>query len=109
MIVGVKFCGNCNPFIETPTLFKKLIAAAPDMEFRLISRTLPKWDVSLLLNACPAGCLKAKEFPNSVVVSGVNVDYWDVDPEDLVARILQAIRSKWAVVQKERSAKNMDV
>ena len=94
MIVGVKFCGNCNPFIETPTLLKRLIAAAPDLEFRIISRTLPHWDVTLLLNACPAGCLKEKEYRNPVVVSGWSVEHWEVDEGELVQKVIAAIRCK---------------
>lgn len=94
MIVGVKFCGNCNPFIETPTLLKKLIAAAPDLEFRIISRTLSHWDVTLLLNACPAGCLKEKEYENPVVVSGLSVEHWDVEVDELVQKVIAAIRRK---------------
>lgn len=97
MIIGVKFCGNCSPFIETPTLMKKLIAAAPDLEFRIISRTVPHWDVTLLLNACAASCLKAKDFPNPVVVAGLSVDYWEVAEKDLVDQVLHAIRQKLPV------------
>lgn len=92
MIVGVKFCGNCNPHIATPVLLKKLQHEAPDIEFTF-NDDIP-WDAVLVLNACPVGCRNIEGFKDPVVVTSETVDYWPVEKKDMVKTILNALRTR---------------
>lgn len=91
MKVGVKFCGNCNPYIDTPAVLQELAAKAPDLEF--VHWEQPDYEVLLILNACPVGCSSRPSFLGpQVVVAGDCVDYWPVAENELLPRILRALR-----------------
>ena len=94
MRIGVKFCGNCNPRLDMPELFKSLAAEVKAEELNFV-----RWDdsdgyeVLLVLNSCQVGCATLPEFTGTcIIVTNESVQNWPVREEDLPAAILNAIR-----------------
>ncbi|MGE1061860.1 hypothetical protein NXG27_04355 [Megasphaera paucivorans] len=90
MVIGVKFCGNCNPYIDMRALLSEVQKSDPSIVFCMDeSQKVDGW---LLLNACPTGCLKKGEFIPSVVVTNESINYWPVEKEKLVDYVLQSLQ-----------------
>ena len=93
MRVGVKFCGNCNPRINTPELAGALAAAAPEITFI-------RWDdqagyaVLLVLNSCQVGCATQPPFAGPcIIVTSDSVQRWPVPEHQLAGAVLEALRA----------------
>ncbi|AYD40523.1 hypothetical protein D4Z93_08280 [Clostridium fermenticellae] len=92
--VGVKFCGNCNPHINTAFLLEQLKNSSRDMKFVCWEKN--KYDILLLLNSCPVGCATRPEFDGPlVIVTSDSVNYLPVSFEKIVNEILKALRQKF--------------
>jgi hypothetical protein len=91
MKVGVKFCGGCNPYVDTQAVLGSLVSQAPDLEF--VHWEEPDCEVLLILNACPVGCSSRPSFLGpQVIVASDAVNYWPVGETELLPRILRALR-----------------
>ncbi|MEW6424781.1 MAG: hypothetical protein AB1523_08555 [Bacillota bacterium] len=89
--VGVKFCGHCNPQVDTPGLLQKVQARLPQVRFTGWEEE-PK-DALLVLNGCPTGCATRPEFKGPVVVvAGNSVDCNYVSAGDLLTSIVAKLR-----------------
>ena len=91
MKVGVKFCGNCNPQVDMPELFKRSLA-------QVVGITFVHWDddkeydVLLVLCSCPVDCATRPSFAGPVIVATSEaVDRWPVTEEELSAAIRAAL------------------
>lgn len=86
--VGVKFCGNCNPYIDTVSLVQKLKSYLPNINF-------VQWDeggfsILLILNSCPVGCATHPEFSGpKLVVSSDSINYMTIPTEKLYDSIVK--------------------
>lgn len=89
-LVGVKFCGNCNPRLDTVGLLKELQSRAVRTVF--VSWTVPGIDALLILSGCPADCASRPEFAGEVtVVAGNSLNGWEIYRDRLVQNILQCL------------------
>jgi hypothetical protein len=92
--VGVKFCGNCNPHINTAFLLEQLKSAAEDIKF--VCWEKGGYDILLLLNSCPVGCVTPPEFKGPlVVVTSDSVNYLPIAFEKIMSEILRALRENF--------------
>ena len=98
MKIGVKYCGNCNPLLDTPGLVKRLKAwlssgspaDAEGVEF--VSYSAQEYDALLLLNGCGASCAEVPEYTGTVIrVDGLTVDWWPVEPDEIYDAVLAKI------------------
>ncbi|SFG28279.1 hypothetical protein SAMN05660649_01262 [Desulfotomaculum arcticum] len=93
--LGVKFCGNCNPVINSKEILAKLSMLMPECKF-----TAPGADVAalLILSGCEADCATRPDFDvKTIVVAGLSVDLFPCPEEqipNLVAKKLIAIKDK---------------
>ncbi len=92
MRIGVKFCGNCNPRLDTPELVRLLATESGELEF-------VRWDdrngyaVLLVLNSCQIGCATFPNFAGPcIVVTNECVQHYPVREADMPAAIVNAIR-----------------
>lgn len=82
MIIGVKFCGNCNPAVDTPGLLYRLKEKMKGIEF--VGWDEPRISILLVLNGCETGCATIPEFSGPVViVAGSTVQQKTVALEEL--------------------------
>ena len=93
--VGVKFCGNCNPVINSKEILAKLTRLLPECKF-----TVPGVNVTalLVLSGCETDCATRPDFEViTIVVAGLSVDLVPCPEEQipgLVAEKLIAIKER---------------
>ncbi|SMC37913.1 hypothetical protein [Papillibacter cinnamivorans] len=93
MKVGVKFCGHCAMHMDMTVLYGALRLALPEIEFAYASAS-EKWDLLLILNACPVACAGRPVFDGPVItVSPVAVDGWPVEPENLLEELAKRLKN----------------
>ncbi|WP_027366060.1 hypothetical protein [Desulfotruncus alcoholivorax] len=87
--LGVKFCGNCNPVINSKEILAKLTGLLPECKF-----TVPGANMAalLILSGCVTDCATRPDFNvDTIVVAGLSVDLVPCPEEqipDLVAKKL---------------------
>lgn len=99
MLLAVAYCGGCNPDIDREELVRSL---ARDTGWTVKSRRHAgqSTDLLLLVNGCPRGCLEPGPAPEGkiVVVAGLNIDGWPVNPEDMAGALVRKVKE---IAQKE--------
>jgi hypothetical protein len=99
-VIGVKYCGGCNPEIHRQELVDDLTRLfSEDCSLETGEPSEP-WDIAILVCGCPVACLDRPETRalarNSILVSGSMVDLRPVPMERLatvVAEKLQELAS----------------
>lgn len=105
MRVGVKFCGNCNPVVDTVKVLKSVKELLSGVEF--VKAGLGDQDevvdVILSLSGCSVGCASKEGREAAVIaVAGERVD-WESCPVDVLPRrIVQCILQWEAKTRGER-------
>ncbi|GAB6172119.1 hypothetical protein JCM15765_15970 [Paradesulfitobacterium aromaticivorans] len=88
--IGLKYCGNCNPAINTGELAAKLKCEFPNKQF-------VRWDedgikVLIVLSGCARDCATRPPFTGPViVVAGQTFNGWEVASNQLLNRIVACI------------------
>jgi len=55
--VGVKFCGNCNPHVDTGEIYREIQDKLGQLKgFELVSKDTPGLDVLIVISGCPVDC-----------------------------------------------------
>lgn len=90
-LIGIKYCGGCNPIIDRANLVQKIIRLLPP-EFIFAKETSSKpWDIGILVCGCLTACADKPEFKNLarqwIIVAGNSVDL-DSAPEEALADIV---------------------
>jgi 3-hydroxyacyl-[acyl-carrier-protein] dehydratase len=91
LVIGLKFCGGCNPVIDRSALvqeIRKLLSPVCKME---TEQSAEPWEKAVLVCGCPTACADkptlrslAKQW---IRVSGQMIDFEGV-PEDQMAAII---------------------
>ena len=93
IIVGIKYCGHCNPIIEGPEVIEIIHSLEPDLEF--VSWEEQKKEILLILSGCASDCATRPQFDGPVVnVAGSSVDQIQYSITELPSQILKAITQK---------------
>lgn len=95
--IGVKFCGNCNPYIDTVQLLEELKNSYKDIKY-------VNWDeeysLLLILNSCPVGCATHPDFSgNKIILNNDSINYEPVLTEDLL-NILKKIINEFITIKE---------
>jgi len=90
-IIGVKYCGGCNPQIDRSGLVEEIERSLPP-EFRLSTdRQAHPWETAILVCGCPIACADRPEVRslarNWIRVGGATIDLESV-PTDRMAEII---------------------
>jgi 3-hydroxyacyl-[acyl-carrier-protein] dehydratase len=87
IIIGIKYCGGCNPQVDRLKLVQEIKNLLPP-EYAYSTDQSSPWDVGLLVCGCPAACADKPEFKNParkwILVAGNSVDLISV-PEGKIA------------------------
>lgn len=93
LIVGVKYCGHCNPTVEGPQVIEQI--GKLGSEVRFVSWESSDKDVLLIFSGCATDCVSKPDFSGPVVhVAGYSLEHKRVLPEELPGVILHALREK---------------
>lgn len=88
LTVGVKFCGNCNPQIDTAGLLTKLKKS----RYSFVPWSESNYHVLLILSACPTDCATRPPFYGPVLsVAGGAVDGYCIPERQLPDLICQRL------------------
>jgi hypothetical protein len=94
-LVGVKYCGGCNPVIDRAKLVQK-IKKLLSQDFVFTTKQSSSWDIGILVCGCPTACADKPDFKNLarkwIIVAGNSVDL-DITPEkDLADAIVSKLK-----------------
>jgi|SRR5664280_496538 len=91
IVIGVKYCGGCNPHIDRTKLVREIGKLLPPECSLITDQSSNTWDVGILICGCPTSCADKPEFKNLarkwIVVAGSSVDL-DNAPEEKLADII---------------------
>ncbi|MGI6096520.1 MAG: hypothetical protein ACOYBM_00145 [Dethiobacteria bacterium] len=88
MKVGVKFCGNCNPHIDTISLYRELVYSLPT-EFVNYE---DEYELLLVLSACEVDCAArpGRGHPE-LVVAGSTINRLPAGKKDLLNELKEQL------------------
>jgi hypothetical protein len=95
-IIGVKYCGGCNPQIDRSGLVEEIKKSLPP-EFRLSTdRTSHPWETAILVCGCPIACANRPEVRslagNWIRVGGATIDLESAPADGMAEVIIQKIK-----------------
>jgi hypothetical protein len=90
-LIGIKYCGGCNPHIDRKKLIQEIEKLLPP-EYSLTTKTsFTPWDIGVMVCGCPTACADKPEFKiiarKWIVVAGNSVDLNNA-PEEILANIV---------------------
>jgi hypothetical protein len=90
-LIGVKYCGGCNPIIDRARLISEVGKLLPP-EYVLTTDQPPKpWDIGILICGCLAACALKPDVKNLarqwIFVAGNSVDLENI-PEEKMADVI---------------------
>jgi len=90
-LIGVKYCGGCNPLIDRAKLVREIGKLLPPEYSLTTDQSSNTWDVGILICGCSTACADKPEFNNLarkwIIVAGSSVDL-DNAPEEKLATIV---------------------
>lgn len=91
MRIGMRFCGNCNPAIDSRALVKELARRRPGAAF--LGADASGLDALLLISACAVDCVtrQAGRGVLTVAVAGESVNCLPCPRTELPERILSLL------------------
>jgi len=97
IIVGVKYCGHCNPIIDGPDVIEIIKRLEPDLEF--VSWQEQSKDILLILSGCTSDCATRPQFNGPVInVAASSVERIQYSITELPSQILKKIKEKGVAV-----------
>ena len=98
-LMGVKYCGGCNPHIDRAKLVCEIGKSLPPEYSLTMDRSSNPWDIGIIICGCPTACADKPDIRNLarkwIVVAGSSIDL-DNAPEEKLADI---------VIQKQKKLK----
>ncbi len=98
MKIAVKYCGGCNPSIDRSNLVGQLAMLLADAhpDWKLVTLSETEYDVVLLVNGCPVGCVQ-KQFVNETrpvfLIAGESLQRERISERDLPQEVIRKIKN----------------
>ena len=90
LVVGVKFCGNCNPQIDSAAVLSKLKTLLPG--YRFVSHSSDK-DVLLIIAGCQVNCTTDTEFTGPrLLIAGATLELHYYPEDRLAEEVAQRLK-----------------
>jgi hypothetical protein len=94
-IIGLKYCGGCNPHIDRKKLVQEIERLLPP-NFIFKNKTSAPWDLGIMVCGCLTACADKPEFKNLarkwIVIAGESIDLDNMPEEKLVAIVVQKLK-----------------
>ncbi len=91
--VGVKFCGNCNPHVNTGDLYRKIKENLENTDgFKFVPKDTPGLDVLIVISGCPVDC--AERPPGTyreIVAAGESVNRVGCAAAEIPGKIMEQL------------------
>jgi hypothetical protein len=96
-LIGVKYCGGCNPLIDRAKLVQQIGKILPPEYSLTTDQSSNTWDIGILVCGCKTACAYKPEFKNLartwIIVAGSSVDLDDAPEEKLAAIVASKIKN----------------
>ena len=96
-LIGVKYCGGCNPLIDRAKLVQEIGKLLPPEYSLTTDQSSNTWDVGILVCGCKTACADKSEFKilarTWIIVAGGSVDLDDAPEEKLAAIVASKIKN----------------
>lgn len=95
-VVGIKYCGGCNPEIDRPGLVERVAELLSGECVLETGEPSEPWDVAIFVCGCPTACLDRRKSgalaSKCILVSGSMVDARPVPAHRLAAAVIEKLR-----------------
>ena len=90
-MIGLKYCGGCNPCIDRTALVQKIEKLLPQGFKLSTDKPMVPWEKGILICGCPVACANRPEVKTLarqwVLISGPMIDFEKV-PEEKMAEVV---------------------
>lgn len=95
-LIGLKYCGGCNPLINRTALVREVEKLLPPLWELVTERRADPWERALLVCGCPVACANRPEVKHLarqwVLVSGAMIDLEMVPEKEMAEVIVRKIQ-----------------
>lgn len=95
-LIGIKYCGGCNPIIDREKLVQEIKKLLPPEFFLTTDQSSSEWDIGILICGCLTACADKPEFRNlarkCIVAAGHSIDLDKTPEEELAATVLAKLK-----------------
>jgi hypothetical protein len=95
-LIGVKYCGGCNPHIDRAKLALEIEKLLPPEYSLTTNLSSNMWNIGILICGCPTACADRPEFKNLarkwIIVAGSSVDLDNALEEKLADVVVRKIK-----------------
>jgi hypothetical protein len=95
-LIGIKYCGGCNPHIDRAKLVCKIGKALPPEYGLTAEQYTDPWDIGILICGCPTACVDKPDVRGLarkwVIVAGKSIDLNNVPEEKLADFAVRKIK-----------------
>jgi 3-hydroxyacyl-[acyl-carrier-protein] dehydratase len=95
-LIGIKYCGGCNPLIDRAKLVREIGKLLPPEYSLTTDRSSNPWDIGIVICGCPTACA---DMPNVkglarkwIIVAGKSIDLDNILEEKLAAIVVRKIQ-----------------
>jgi hypothetical protein len=78
-LIGIKYCGGCNPVIDRTKLVQEIKKLLPSGFNFAGKQTKGQWDIGILICGCPSACADNPDFKNLarkwITVAGNSINH----------------------------------
>ena len=94
-LIGIKYCGGCNPHIDRTKLVQKISKLLPP-EYIFTTKQSSPWDIGILVCGCLTACEDKPDFKNLarkwIIVAGNSVNMDSAPEKELAVIVAHKIR-----------------
>jgi hypothetical protein len=94
-LIGLKFCGGCNPVIDRAALVREIGKLLPAGWKLVTERQAVPWEKAMLVCGCPVACANRPEVKDLaeewVLISGPMIDLKMVPEKEMAAVVVRKI------------------
>jgi hypothetical protein len=95
-LIGIKYCGGCNPHIDRTKLVQEIKNLLPSEYVLTTAHSSNPWDLGILVCGCPTACADKPDFRNLalkwIVVAGKSIDLDNMPEEELADIVVQKLK-----------------
>jgi 3-hydroxyacyl-[acyl-carrier-protein] dehydratase len=95
-LIGVKYCGGCNPLIERANLVCEIGQKLPPEYSLTTEQYVNPWEMGILICGCPTACADkpvVRDLARKwIIVAGRSIDFDNVPEEKLAAIVVRKIK-----------------
>jgi 3-hydroxyacyl-[acyl-carrier-protein] dehydratase len=96
IVIGIKYCGGCNPHIDRAKLALDIEKLLPTEYSLTTDQTFNPWDIGILICGCPTACvdkLDVRDLARQlIVIAGQSIDLDNMPEEKLADIVVQKIK-----------------